>query len=262
LSEKKSYKFIYGPVSSWRLGVSLGIDPVYTGMGKVCSFDCIYCQAGKTRHHIRRRKRFVETRDIIREMESLPSLHADYVTLSGAGEPTLALNLGEIISWLREKRGEKIAVLTNSTLFQDASLRKDLLKADLVVAKLDAASEAVFKKVNVPVRGVTLKKVIAGIKKFKKNFRGKLALQVMFLKENAHEARAIANIAREIKPDIVQINTPTRPSRSMALPPAMLKKIEKEFKGLKTVNVYEAEKKKVTKKIKSNLMKRRGKPNA
>jgi len=255
----RSYKFIYGPVSSWRLGISLGIDPVYTGKGKVCPFDCIYCQVGKTRRYTCRRKRFIATDKIVREVESLPPIRADYVTLSGAGEPTLARNLGEIISWLKKKRHEKVAVLTNAALLSNASVRKSLCYADLVVAKLDAASEEVFKVVNKPAGHLRLKKVITGIKRFKKSFKGKLALQVMFLKENKHEVLGIAKIAREINPDIVQINTPTRPSRRMALSRREIKSIKKEFKGLKVVSVYDAKKKKVKTKIKSNLAERRGK---
>ena len=259
MSGKKSYKFVYGPVSSWRLGSSLGVDPVYTGKGKVCPFDCIYCQAGKTLRYTSHRKRFIATGKILKEIQSLPPLRADYVTLSGAGEPTLARNLGEIISWLKKKRQEKRAVLTNAALLSNTSVRKSLRDADLVIAKLDAASEKVFKTVNKPAGRLTLKKVITGIKKFKKSFKGKLALQVMFLKENKHEAREIAKIAREIDPDIVQINTPTRPSRRMALSRREIKKIKKEFKGLKIVSVYDTKRKPVKAISAKSILKRRGK---
>jgi len=255
----RSYKFIYGPVSSWRLGISLGIDPVYTGKGKVCPFDCIYCQAGKTRRYTCQRKRFIATDKIVREVESLPPVRADYVTLSGAGEPTLARNLGEIISWLKKKRYEKVAVLTNAALFSNALVRKGLRDADLVIAKLDAASEEVFKIVNKPAGYLRLKKVITGIKRFKKSFKGKLALQIMFLKENKHEARALAKIAREINPDFIQINTPTRPSRGMALSPDEIKKIKKEFKKLKTISVYDTKRKPVKAISYKSVLKRRGK---
>ena len=255
----RSYKFIYGPVSSWRLGISLGIDPVYTGTGKVCPFDCIYCQAGKTKFHARLRKRFIPEEKILNEIQELPDLGIDYITFSGAGEPTLALNIGKIIDWIKDNRKEKIAVLTNAAFLSQEGVIKDLKNADLVVAKLDAASEAIFKTVSKPVKGLTLKNIIKGIKYFRKHFKGKLALQMMFLKENKHEALSLARIAREIKPDIIYINTPTRPSRRMALSKKEMAGIKKEFKGLKTLSVYDGKDKKVKTVIKSKIAKRRGK---
>ena len=109
--DAKSFKYVYGPVSSWRLGCSLGIDPVSKGR-KICSFDCIYCQVGKTGLLIDERHRFINCEDIIKELDSLPPLEIDYITFSGAGEPTLASNLGEMIRGIKKIRQEKIAVIT------------------------------------------------------------------------------------------------------------------------------------------------------
>ena len=144
---KRVYRYIYGPVPSWRLGSSLGIDPLSQG-GKVCTFDCIYCQIGKTNHLTDKRDVFVKVGDIVEEIDSLPPLEIDYMTFSGTGEPTLAKNLGQMIKALKNIRNEKIAVLTNSSLMYRKDVHEDLFAADLIVAKLDASSQDIFGLVN------------------------------------------------------------------------------------------------------------------
>ncbi|MDD5655136.1 MAG: radical SAM protein, partial [Candidatus Omnitrophica bacterium] len=136
---KRAFKYIYGPVPSWRLGSSLGIDPVSKGR-KICSFDCVYCQIGKAGLFIKERKRFIDTGEIIAELAGLPPLKIDYLTFSGAGEPTLAENLGEMIKAVKAIRPEPIAVITNGSLMTQADVRQELALADFVIAKLDAYS--------------------------------------------------------------------------------------------------------------------------
>ncbi|MGB3057677.1 MAG: radical SAM protein, partial [Candidatus Omnitrophota bacterium] len=207
---KKRYKYIYGPVPSWRLGRSLGVDPISAEV-KICSFDCVYCQLGKTKMLTGRRKNFVPVSKIVQEIRSLPTVKIDYITFSGAGEPTLAKNLGEMIKTVKSIRKEPVAVLTNSSLMHRKDVRKDLSHADLVVAKLDASSEKTFKEINRPLKGITLQKVIDGIKKFSAGYAGKLALQIMFIKENEKFAGEIAQLAKKIDADEIQLNTPLRP---------------------------------------------------
>jgi len=256
----REYRYIYGPVPSWRLGASLGVDPVYTGKGKVCSFDCVYCQVGKTRDLTRKRKIFVSTEKILEELKSLPAVRIDYVTLSGAGEPTLASNIGAIIKGAREITKNKIAVITNSSLFGKKKLREELLSADYVTAKLDAHSQELFEKINRPARGVRLSEIIKGMKLFRKKFKGKFALQIMFIPENKKYAREIARLSREIKPDEVQLNTPLRPSGAKPLSRKEMRQIKSFFKGVNVVSVYEARKKKKIKPLtKKGTFKRRGK---
>jgi len=233
-------KYVYGPVSSWRLGRSLGIDPVYTpGSGKACSFDCEYCQAGKTRFLTNKRKIFIPTRNILEEIKSLPPLKIDYITFSGRGEPTLARNLGAMIKGIKKVRKEKIAVLTNSTLLGRKSVRRDLAEADFVVAKLDAHSEKLLKGIDSPARTVKLKNIVKGIKTFKAGFRGKFAVQLMFTSKNKKYAENIAALVRKIKPDVIYINTPLRPSKVKPLPKKALKKIKNIFKTMNPITVYE-----------------------
>lgn len=258
MSEKSKYNYIYGPVSSWRLGRSLGVDIVSGKKGKICNFDCVYCQAGKTAHFLKTRKIFIPTKNIIEEIKKIPPVKIDYITFSGAGEPTLAKNLGTIINAIRKLRKEKIAVITNSSLICREDVQRDLSAADLVIAKLDAASQKTFKRINKPLSGLKLEKTIKGLKEFKNGYKRKLALQIMFVEENKEEAGKIAGIAREINPDEVQINTPLRPCGTKHLSRADIENITKYFKGLKTISVYAAKREKTNPISKKDTLRRRG----
>ena len=140
---------IYGPVSSWRLGKSLGIDLLNTRR-KVCSFNCIYCQLGETGQFIIEPREFINLEQLTSEIELLSSIKADYATFSGMGEPTLASNLGEAIELARSILDLPIAVLTNSSLMFQEDVRQQLAHADTVVAKLDVPNEELFAVVNRP----------------------------------------------------------------------------------------------------------------
>ena len=255
---KKNYKYIYGPVPSWRLGSSLGIDPV-SCKEKICSYDCIYCQLGRTTVLTKKRKVFVPTSEIVEEIKTLPTLNIDYITFSGRGEPTLAKNLGEMIAEVKKIRTEPVAVLTNASLLHELDVREDLLRADFVITKLDSDSDSTLKRVNRPVWSINQAKVLDGIRKFLKDYKGKFALQIMFAKENELNAKGIASLAKKIGPDEVQLNTPLRPCAVKPLLEDKMKKIEKYFEGLNVVSVYNIERKKVEPVSKKETLKRRGK---
>jgi len=259
----KRYKHIYGPVSSWRLGRSLGVDAISCKAGKICSFDCVYCQVGKTKELTSKRKVFVSEKDILDEIKSLPKVKIDYITFSGAGEPTLAKNLGKLIKAVKKVKKKKVAVITNASLINKKDVQKDLLLADLVMLKLDASGEGFFKKINIPEKKVKLKNIIKGLKSFRKRYKGKFALQIMFVKGNKSYAKELADLALCLKPDVIEINTPLRPSGVKPLSKAELDKIKKIFvkenkNKIKIINVYEAKKKKTKPVIKNNIVIRRG----
>ena len=255
---KKNYKYIYGPVPSWRLGSSLGIDPLSRGE-KICTFDCVYCQIGKTKLLTDKREVFVKVENIVEELNNLPHIKIDYITFSGTGEPTLAKNLGQMIKTIKKIRNEKIAVLTNSSLINREDVQKDLLAADFVVAKLDAPSQSIFESVNHPVSTVKIDIIIQAIKDFKSCYLGKLALQIMFMEQNKKYAEEIAQIAREIRPDEVQLNTPLRPCKIKPLTNSEMDIIEGYFSGLNTVSVYRTEKRRVNPISSEDTLRRRGK---
>jgi wyosine [tRNA(Phe)-imidazoG37] synthetase (radical SAM superfamily) len=254
----KDFKYIYGPVPSWRLGSSLGIDPI-SQREKICTFDCVYCQLGKTEHFTGERKIFIPVIEIIRELDFLPPVQIDYITFSGRGEPTLAGNLGRMIAAIKKIRNEKIAVLTNSSLLNRKDVQEDLLPADFIVAKLDADSQGVFDIVDKPMEEIKFDAILKGIKDFRSVYKGKLALQIMFIAENKKYVEKIAMLTKEINPDEVQINTPLRPCSAKPLSEIELGTIESYFNGLNVVSVYKAEKKKVKSISNVDTLKRRGK---
>lgn len=258
MTKKTRYRYIYGPVSSWRLGASLGIDPVSRNE-KICTFDCVYCQVGQTTVLSDKREVFVLTEKIIEEIRSLPPLKIDYITFSGRGEPTLAKNLGEIIRRIRDVRKEKIAVITNASLVDRKDVQEDLALADLVMLKLDACSEDAFLRINRPMPSVKFDKSLQGMKKFRSGYKGKLALQIMFVEENKDCAPEMARLAKDINTDEVQINTPLRPCCKRSLAKEELDAIKGHFQGMKVFSVYEGTRKKVEPVSKDDTLKRRGK---
>jgi wyosine [tRNA(Phe)-imidazoG37] synthetase (radical SAM superfamily) len=236
---------IYGPVPSWRLGRSLGIDLLDTRR-KVCSFNCVYCQLGKTDQLMVEPKEFIRLEQLTSEIKSLGPMKADYATFSGMGEPTLASNLGEAIELTRSVLDLPVAVLTNSSLMLREDVRQELAHADTVVAKLDVSNDGILAVVNRPAPGLHFDQIQDGIRRFRDEYRGKLALQVMFIAANKDYASEIAALAHQISPDEVQINTPLRPCAVRPLPPKSIAEIQREFTNFKTVvNVYEAPKRKV-----------------
>jgi len=235
---------IYGPVSSWRLGRSLGIDLLSTE-GKTCTFDCIYCQLGTTLYPLAERREFVSLDQLINELETLKEVEADFVTFSGVGEPTLASNLGQAIPIAKSVLHLPVAVLTNSALMPREDVRRDLAGADVVVAKVDAPEEELFRKVNRPCGGYSIDEILQGIKLFRENYKGKLALQMMFIDANKRYGREMAEIARSLSPDEVQLNTPLRPCAVKPLRPYEMAAIKEEFGGLNVTEVYEAPRREV-----------------
>jgi wyosine [tRNA(Phe)-imidazoG37] synthetase (radical SAM superfamily) len=232
-------RLIYGPVPSWRLGRSLGVDAVSTS-NKTCSFDCIYCQLGRTRRSLTERQVFVQPSQLRQELAEVRDTPIDYVTFSGVAEPTLAANLGELVAVVRERFVQPVAVLTNSSLMKRDDVRRDLALFDVVVAKVDAPDELLYQQINRPFVDYTLTEVLWGIRRFQEEFQGKLALQMMFVKANRNRAEEMAEIARELSPGEVQLNTPLRPSPVPPLGPAEMDEIEAAFVGLHVLNVYKA----------------------
>lgn len=201
---------VYGPVKSWRLGRSLGIDLLF--QNSICSFRCSYCQLGKIQVPTAERKVWVETDQVLADLERSDWQGADVITFSGNGEPTLALNLGECIRAVKERTGKPIVVLTNSTLLGDPAVRADLAAADRVYAKLDAASDRMLRIVDHPVEGVGgIAQIMAGIAALRKEYSGYLAIQTMVMPANMREIEALCDLYVQLQPDEIQLNTPLRP---------------------------------------------------
>lgn len=200
---------VYGPVKSWRVGQSLGVDLLFRT--SICSFRCIYCQLGKIEVPTRERQVYVETEKVMADLEASDWRSADIITLSGSGEPTLALNLAEVIRGLKARTGKPVMVLTNATTLIDPQVRADLQEADKVFCKLDASDERMLQLIDRPVEGVTLESIVEGIKALRAEYGGYLAIQSMFMPQNAKDIEAYAELLNQIQPDEVQLNTPLRP---------------------------------------------------
>jgi wyosine [tRNA(Phe)-imidazoG37] synthetase (radical SAM superfamily) len=200
---------IYGPVKSWRLGASLGVDLLLHS--SICSFNCVYCQLGDIQVKTAERKIYVPTEKVERDLRLSDWEKADLVTVSGNGEPTLALNLGEVLQVIREYTGKPSTVLTNATLLNDPAVRQDLNYADHVACKLDAATDTVLQRMNRPVAGISMARIVKGIQTLRRGYGGKLSLQCMFMPTNREDVEALAKLLESLEVDEIQLNTPKRP---------------------------------------------------
>jgi len=204
-------RYVFGPVPSRRLGRSLGVDLVPF---KTCSYDCIYCQLGRTTSKTVDRQEWVPLAEVVDEVQKHLSSEPDYITLSGSGEPTLHARVGELIARLKEITAIPVAVLTNGSLLWREDVRRQLLGADLVVPSLDAGDESMFRLVNRPHPEIPFERMLAGLIAFRRQFRGEYWLEVFILGAYTSipaELAKLAECVRRIKPDRVQLNTVTRP---------------------------------------------------
>jgi len=208
-------KFTFGPVPSRRLGFSLGVDIIPR---KFCSFDCIYCQVGKTTNQEIQRKSFFDVQEVVDEIVEAcgPQNHIDIVTFSGSGEPTLNVDIGRMIKEIKKRVDIPVSVITNSSLLYDEDVRQDLKSADIILPSLDAVSEDIFHYVNRPHALIELDLIIKSLKKFRNEYEGKIWLEIMLMKDindDAEELDKFKKIIGLLGVDKVQLNTVTRPPK-------------------------------------------------
>lgn len=209
----ESKNYVFGPVPSRRLGKSLGIDLVPY---KTCSYDCTYCQLGKTANRTMIRQAFVQPRVVLEELKKRLSESAkpDYITLSGSGEPTLCKSLDKLIQGIKAITNIPVVVLTNGSLFWDKDVREELLEADRVIPSLDAGNQITFERINRPVSGISFKMMVEGLIAFKEDFQNEFFLETFLLDNTNTLHNDIADIikfAEKIHPDAIQLNTVARP---------------------------------------------------
>ncbi len=178
---------VFGPIKSRRLGNSLGIN-LLPRFGKLCNFDCIYCECGWNKDG--KDDRTIPTKEEVFEelkerMIKLKEEGVDIntITFSGNGEPTLHPDFTEIIDFTIELRNEiypnsKISVLTNATSISNSSIREALMKIDNPILKIDSSDEDIIRIIDQPRSNYSLDQVIENIGYFKGNY----ILQTMFLK--------------------------------------------------------------------------------
>lgn len=211
-----TYRRLYGPVPSRRLGRSLGVDIVPY---KVCSYDCIYCQLGRTTRLTSAPQRLVSKNDVIREIEQWLEKggSADYITFAGSGEPTLNAELGEMIRATKKLTDIPLAVITNGSLLGEAEIREAVSPVDVLLPSLDAGTERAFRAVNRPAPGVSFLEMRDGLVQTPQEFAGEIWLEIMLVagvNDSDAELHAMREIVRRVCPDKLQINTVERPSKS------------------------------------------------
>lgn len=229
-------RFVYGPVPSRRLGRSLGVDLVPF---KTCSYDCVYCQLGRTTNQTTDLQEYVSVAVALEELAE--RLHAgprpDFIGLAGSGEPTLHARIGEIIGGIKALSNIPVAVLTNGSLLWKPEVRAGIAEADVVMPSLDAGSQAVFERVNRPHPDISFERMVDGLMAFSHGFRGKLCLEVFVLADvtdTPDQVGRIAALAERMRPDRVQLNTVSRPpceACALAVSPANLEKLCERFVG-------------------------------
>lgn len=208
------YKYLFGPVPSRRLGMSLGVDLI---PHKVCTLNCIYCECGVTTCLTTDRKEYIPSSKVIKELEQYfkENRKPDYITFSGAGEPLLNSSIGLILNWIKTNIPDvPAAVLTNGTLLSDPDVRKEILKADLVIPSLDAACEESFAAVDRPHESISLPEYIQGLIDFRNEYSGKIWLEIFILPDYNNSEKNLFLLQKALKminPDRIQLNTLDRP---------------------------------------------------
>ncbi len=207
-------KYLFGPVPSRRLGISLGVDLVPY---KVCSLNCVYCEVGRTTSLTIERKEYIPINEVIEELQDYlnqkPEL--DFITFSGQGEPTLNSGLGKVINFIKDNYPEyKVAVITNGTLFSVKEVRNEVSRANVLLPSLDAVSELSFLKINRPNKYLNIDEIVTGLIRLREEFKGKIFLEIFFipgLNDTNEELKLLKETTQKIKPDLVQLNTLDRP---------------------------------------------------
>jgi len=204
--------YAYGPVPSRRLGRSLGVSPIPR---KTCSYNCIYCQLGQTNKLQVKRESFYPKEDILSDIGKVMNFaNADHITFVGDGEPTLCKDLGWLIKSCKNKWQIPVAVITNGSLFFMGDVRQDLKSSDVVLPTLDAGSEEVYRTLNRPHGSIGFEEMLQGQVDFRKEYPGKIWLEVMLVKgvnDSDESLLEIKDAIEQVKPDRIYISVPIRP---------------------------------------------------
>jgi len=226
-------QLVYGPVPSRRLGRSLGVDLVPL---KTCTYDCVYCQLGRTTRKTVRRQRWVDPSDVVAQVRAKLESEPDVIALAGSSEPTLHAGIGDVIAGVKRLTDVPVAVITNGSLLGHPTVRRGLAAADIVLPSLDAPDDGLFQLINRPHRALRFADVVGGMIAFRNGYRGQLWLEVMLLAGvtgMVAEVERLAELAARIAPDRIQLNTAVRPPAESFVAPVADSSLQ-EFAGLFT----------------------------
>jgi wyosine [tRNA(Phe)-imidazoG37] synthetase (radical SAM superfamily) len=209
-------KYVYGPVPSWRLGRSLGVDPVPL---KTCNWNCAYCQLGRTQPVVNERRDYVPIDLVLAELREMLTTHAtdeiDWITFLGSGEPLLHAHLGEMLRAAKAMSPIPVALLTNGSLLFRADVREEVAVADAVMPTLDVGSAEPYRHLNRPHPEVTFDRHVQGLIAFRDAYQGRLWLEVMLVNgvnDSDPALDALASWLARIRPDEIHLNVPSRPA--------------------------------------------------
>ncbi|HUT64454.1 MAG TPA: radical SAM protein [Anaerolineae bacterium] len=222
-------RYIFGPVPSRRLGLSLGLDVIPL---KTCTLNCIYCEVGRTTRQTLTRDEYVSSEDVLNELKEFlqRDIKIDWITFSGSGEPTLNSSIGEMIENIKSMTNIPVCVITNGTLLWDQQVRLDILKADAVIPSLDSACEHTFQILCRPHPDLHINNIIEGLVRFRKEYQGKIWLEILFVKgvnDSREELEALRDAIQRIKPDAIHLNTVVRPPAEFTANPLSREELEK-----------------------------------
>ena len=237
---KQTYRYLFGPVPSRRLGRSLGVDLTPF---KTCTLDCVFCQLGRTTVKTVERREYVPTAAVNTEIAEWLEAGgiADHITLAGSGEPTLHAGFGDVLQSIRSRTDIPTVLLSNGTLFTDPAVREAAGHADIVKLSLSAWDSFSFNCINRPHPDLDFPRIVQGYQAFRKAFKGKLWLEVFLIKGTnsaQRDVERIAVLAETIHPDAIHLNTSVRPTAetsTVALPPAQMIALTTIFRPVATV---------------------------
>lgn len=212
---------IYGPVHSRRLGISLGIN-LMPADGKICTFDCIYCECGynsdrRTRSHHPSRQQVAEALERqLRKMHD-DNQHPDVLTFAGNGEPTSHPDFPSIIDDTIRLRDElcpkaKVSVLSNSTFITKPAIREALMRVDNNILKLDTVNADYIRRVDRPTQpSYNVESIIENMKLFE----GHIIVQTMFMRGTTDEGLDVDNTSEEFVAPWLEAIKDIRPQEVM-----------------------------------------------
>jgi wyosine [tRNA(Phe)-imidazoG37] synthetase (radical SAM superfamily) len=224
---------VFGPVPSRRLGLSLGVDLIPL---KTCTYNCLYCQVGRTTHQSLKIESFFPVTEILEELgKKLEICSPDAITFSGSGEPTLSSDIGRVISFVKERTDTKTVVLTNGSLLWKEDVRHRITGADIIMPTLTTAFEETFRLIHQPHPDLDLNTILEGLKSLRRTYKGNLFLEVVFLagfNDSEKELEGLRSMIEQISPDKIQLNTVIRPPsdpRAISLDTKRLEDIKNLF---------------------------------
>lgn len=221
------FKHVFGPVPSRRLGISLGVDLV---VPKTCNMNCVFCECGATSKLATERKRFKDPEEIKEEIgRAVKEVTPDYITFSGSGEPTLSIDIGDIIKWIKYHTDIKVCVITNSLLLEDKNVVEEIKDADLIIPTLNSVDDRIFKRIN-RAGGANITQVMKGLENLSEIYKGDVYLETFIiegLNDSDEHTDKMAEFIKKIRVTKIQLNSLDRIGAEDWVKPASMSTLER-----------------------------------